>query len=214
MEEQDRIRAVDCTLGGSECGQDVLMKQESNLLANTLRIAPVEHWTSVDEIWILLRNVAPYFGWPTADLEKAYPGDDSRLGCWMCTLVTRNLSLEEKVCQPEFARYQCLLDWREKYKLMSLDSRYRSLKNTSEVQMDDGVALVGEISCLTYEARRVLYQVWLDCEDALGQELMDPESRLAVEAELAKDIELTSAFGKRLVLRKKLGGMYQQKWAL
>lgn len=214
LEEQDRIRNTDCTLGGSECGQDVLMKQDSTLLTNTLRVAPIEHWTSVEEVWVLLRDIAPQFGWPTAHLEKAYPGDDSRLGCWMCTLVTRNLSLEEKVSSPEFSRYQCLLDWREKYKLMSLDPRYRTLKNVQEVAMDDQVALVGEISCLTREARQILYEEWLECEEALGQALMDPESRAMAELELATETPELTAFGQRLILRKKQGGMYQQKWAL
>gem|GEM_PF-6052251 len=214
LQEQDRIRAVECTLGGSECGQDVLLKQESGLLPNTLRIAPIEHWTSVQEIWVLLREIAPKFGWPSAALEKAYPADESRLGCWLCTLVTRNLSLEDKVREPEFSKYQCLLDWRERYQKMCLDPNYRSLKNAEEVQMGEQVALVGEVSCLTYEARNILYQAWLDAEETLGQELMDPESREHVEAELRKDIKLPPAFMHRLVLRRKQGGMSQQKWAL
>lgn len=218
LDEQQRIRETDCTLGGSECGQDVLMKQESNFLPDTLRVAPIMHWTSTDEIWCVLREVAPALGWPTRDIEAAYPREDSRLGCWMCTLVTRNVSLEEKVeSDPEYSKYQCLLDWREKYRVFSLDPRYRALKNYDEVEAvgSDGIRVLrGEISCLTYEARRELYQAWCECEDELGRELMDPESRERVEEELAKDIDLPQAFMQLIILRRKRAGMHQQKWAL
>lgn len=98
--------------GGKKVGRKVVSKYLSQHkdLPSALVFSPIEDWTTED-VWAFLRNWTPPWGSDHKRLEELYrnaqkaddDGEDelaektfgnSRFGCWTCTVVTRDVSME------------------------------------------------------------------------------------------------------------------------
>ena len=99
-------------------------------LPNSLVYTPVEDWTS-DEVWLYLMQVPNPWGHSNRDLLSMYRGasadaecplvvdtttpscGNSRFGCWVCTLVDRDRSMEAMIQNDEQREWmQPMLDLR------------------------------------------------------------------------------------------------------
>ena len=80
-----------CTNGG-ECGQDYWAERGPRG-SNITYFAPVIDWKTC-KVWDFLHFVAPQAGWPTQDVFALYGDTSLRFGCWTCTLVRRDRTLE------------------------------------------------------------------------------------------------------------------------
>jgi DNA sulfur modification protein DndC len=83
-------------------------------LPNSLVYTPIEDWTN-DEVWVFLMQVANPWGFNNKDLLTMYQGasadgecplvvdtttpscGDSRFGCWVCTLVEKDKSMQAMI---------------------------------------------------------------------------------------------------------------------
>lgn len=100
------------TESGKKIGRKILSKYLSQHkdLAGALIFSPIEDW-STEEVWEYLRGSTPPWGGDHSKLEELYrsaqkaddDGEDelalktfgnSRFGCWTCTVVQRDLSME------------------------------------------------------------------------------------------------------------------------
>lgn len=100
------------TENGKKVGRKILSKYLSQHkdLAGALIFSPIEDWKTED-VWEYLRGYNPPWGGNHSDLERLYSnaqkadddGEDdlalktfgnSRFGCWTCTVVQRDLSME------------------------------------------------------------------------------------------------------------------------
>ncbi len=102
-----------CKRGG-ECGQGLWFQYSPRLKAAYL--APIVDWQNCD-VWDFLRFYAPSLGYPTAHLEgQIYNGRDTRFGCWMCTVVRQDKTMEKLTSLPEWAHLRPLLEFRNRVK--------------------------------------------------------------------------------------------------
>jgi len=114
-ESQDRDRRLNysCRRGG-ECGQGAWFQYSSRLQAAYL--APIAYWRECD-VWDFLNFWAPELGYPTNSLEKeVYNGRETRFGCWMCTVVRQDKTMEKITAQPQWAHLRPLLEFRQRVK--------------------------------------------------------------------------------------------------
>ncbi|SHI72694.1 DNA phosphorothioation system sulfurtransferase DndC [Halodesulfovibrio aestuarii] len=100
------------TESGKKVGRKILSKYLSQHkdLAGALIFSPIEDW-STEDVWEYLRGYCPPWGGDHKELERLYSnaqkadddGEDelalktfgnSRFGCWTCTVVQRDLSME------------------------------------------------------------------------------------------------------------------------
>lgn len=80
-----------CTNGG-ECGQDY-WAQSGPKGSSITYFAPIVDWKTC-KVWDFLHFVAPRVGWPTQDVFALYGDTNLRFGCWTCTLVRRDKTME------------------------------------------------------------------------------------------------------------------------
>lgn len=85
-----------CTNGG-ECGQDY-WAQRGPRGSNITYFAPVIDWRTC-KVWDFLHFVAPQAGWPTQDVFALYGDTSLRFGCWTCTLVRRDKTVETLIAR-------------------------------------------------------------------------------------------------------------------
>jgi DNA sulfur modification protein DndC len=85
-----------CTTGG-ECGQDY-WAQSGPTGSNITYFAPIIEWKTC-KVWDFLHFVAPRAGWPTQDVYALYGDTSLRFGCWTCTLVRRDKTMEALVAR-------------------------------------------------------------------------------------------------------------------
>ena len=87
-------------------------------LANSFVYSPIENWTN-DDVWLYLMQVANPWGYRNKDLLTMYQGasqdgecplvvdtttpscGDSRFGCWVCTLVDKDKSMQAMIQNDE-----------------------------------------------------------------------------------------------------------------
>jgi DNA sulfur modification protein DndC len=99
---------LSCQRGG-ECGQGVWY-QHSNRL-NVGYFAPIITWRECD-VWDFLNLVAPSWGYPTNDLQDIYMGRETRFGCWVCTVVSQDRTMQKIVqTQPQYQPYLDFRNW-------------------------------------------------------------------------------------------------------
>lgn len=80
-----------CATGG-ECGQDYWFGK-NDASPNVTYYAPVVGWRTC-KVWDFLTFVAPAGGWPTKEVVGLYGDTTLRFGCWTCTLVRRDKTME------------------------------------------------------------------------------------------------------------------------
>jgi len=163
--DRDKRLRQSCERGG-ECGQGVWFQYSSRLKAGYL--APLVNWTDCD-IWDFLLLIAPTWEYPTSQLEAVYNGRETRFGCWMCTVVRNDKTMEKLTLLPEWAHYRPLLQFRQRVK--DLTSR-----RESRIIHPDGSP-----RGLTLEIRRQLLNELLELQSELGMTIVSPKEIQAIK---------------------------------
>jgi DNA sulfur modification protein DndC len=99
-----------CTNGG-ECGQDYWAARGPRG-SNITYFAPVIDWRTC-KVWDFLHFVAPEAGWPTQDVFALYGDTSLRFGCWTCTLVRRDKTVESLIEREPGSSLEQLHEFRE-----------------------------------------------------------------------------------------------------
>ncbi len=116
-------------------------------LPNSLIYTPIEDWSN-DQVWLYLMQWANPWGHPNQDLFQIYRGatadnecplvvdtstpscGSSRFGCWVCTLVDRDKSMEAMILNDDSKNWlQPLLDFRDELDFRSDEKRDRERAN-------------------------------------------------------------------------------------
>ena len=156
-----------CRRGG-ECGQGLWFRYSSRLQAGYL--APIVHWNECD-VWDFLQLYAPFLGYPTGRLEESvYNGRETRFGCWMCTVVRQDKTMEKLTALSEWSHLKPLLDFRQRVKDIT------SCLNSRVIRPD------GKPGRLTLATRRQLLRELLELQTALEMTLISPEEIKAIES--------------------------------
>lgn len=147
---------------------------------------------STDDVWELLAEHAPAWGGSHRDLIQLYrdaeggecpvvmskedaPGcgtNSSRFGCWTCTVVEKDKSLQGFV-DSGMHKYAKLIEFRDWLKSIRNNPEFRQVeRRNGRVQFDsNGNHIPGPF---TVEARRMILNKLLETQDAYGEELISP----------------------------------------
>ena len=125
--------------------QDRLSRNAS--LLNSLIYSPLEDWSN-DEVWLYLHQWQNPWGHSNKELFRIYRGatpdnecplvvdtstpscGSSRFGCWVCTLVERDKSMEAMVLNEESKQWmQPLLDFRDELDFRTDEKREQERQN-------------------------------------------------------------------------------------
>ena len=145
-----------CTNGG-ECGQDY-WAQRGPRGSNITYFAPVIDWRTC-KVWDFLHFVAPQAGWPTQDVFALYGDTSLRFGCWTCTLVQRDKTVESLIEREPRSPLVKLHDFREFIRTESKKPENRIVKN-------------GHLAGLTLTFRRELLSKLRALEDESQRRLI------------------------------------------
>ena len=115
-------------------------------LANELVFSPLESWTD-DDVWIFLMQYKNPWGYSNMDLLTMYKGatadnecplmvdkdlpscGKSRFGCWVCTMVEKDKSMEAMIANDDEKEWMTkLLDFRNKFGSEEGDRERRSFR--------------------------------------------------------------------------------------
>lgn len=102
-------------------------------LANELVFSPLENWSD-DDVWVFLMQYKNPWGYSNVDLLTMYRGASadnecplmvdkslpscgkSRFGCWVCTMVEKDKSMEAMIANDEEKEWMTpLLEFRNKF---------------------------------------------------------------------------------------------------
>jgi DNA sulfur modification protein DndC len=97
---------LSCSRGG-ECGQGVWFESGGRLGLGYF--SPIVVWRECD-VWDFLTLIAPSWGYPTAGLDKVYQGRETRFGCWTCSVVSQDRTMQKIVAAEP--RWRPLLEFR------------------------------------------------------------------------------------------------------
>ncbi|MFM8444353.1 MAG: DNA phosphorothioation system sulfurtransferase DndC [Methylococcus sp.] len=147
---------------------------------------------STDDVWELLAEHSPAWGGTHRDLIQLYrdaeggecpvvmskedaPGcgtNSSRFGCWTCTVVEKDKSLQGFV-DSGMHKYSKLIDFRDWLKMIRNNPEFRQVeRRNGRVQFDsNGNHIPGPF---TVEARRMILNKLLETQDEYGEELISP----------------------------------------
>jgi DNA sulfur modification protein DndC len=84
---------LSCSRGG-ECGQGIWYEESRRLGLGYF--SPIVIWRECD-VWDFLSLVAPDWGYPTAGLSAVYQGRETRFGCWTCSVVSQDRTMQKIV---------------------------------------------------------------------------------------------------------------------
>lgn len=115
-------------------------------LANELVFSPLEDWTN-DDVWVFLMQHKNPWGYSNMDLMTLYKGatadnecplmvdksmpscGKSRFGCWVCTMVEKDKSMEAMIANDEEKAWMTpLLDFRNEFGDLEGDRERRSFR--------------------------------------------------------------------------------------
>jgi len=155
-----------CSRGG-ECGQGVWFRYSSRLRAAYL--APIVDWNECD-VWDFLHFYAPALGYPTNHLEESvYNGRETRFGCWMCTVVRQDRTMEKITSLPQWAYLRPLLDFRHRVREITSCLESRVLRPD------------GKPGRLTLEIRKLLLNELLELQTRLGMTIVSSDQIIAIQ---------------------------------
>jgi DNA sulfur modification protein DndC len=141
-----------------ECEQGVWFQNNPRL--NIGYLAPIVNWSD-DEVWDFLNTYAPRLGYPTEKLEsEVYYGRETRFGCWMCTVVKQDKTLQKLSSLPQWSHLRPLLLFRERVLEIS------SNPNSREVRED------GKLGRLKVSVRKELLEELLELQKKVGLDLI------------------------------------------
>jgi DNA sulfur modification protein DndC len=99
---------LSCARGG-ECGQGVWYEESGRLGLGYF--SPIVIWRECD-VWDFLSFVAPDWGYPTAGLSAVYHGRETRFGCWTCSVVSQDRTMQKIVAvDPQWRPLLELRNW-------------------------------------------------------------------------------------------------------
>lgn len=165
---RDERLNLSCQRGG-ECGQGVWYQHSTRL--NVGYFSPIITWRECD-VWDFLNFVAPTWGYPTQDLQDIYMGRETRFGCWVCTVVSQDKTMQKIVTTQE--QYKPMLEFRDWLMVfgrlhknrvirpngfpgrLSLAARKKILKRLSSVEEKMGTILLSE------SERKLIKNCWHD----------------------------------------------------
>ncbi len=104
-------RLVASCANGGECGQDYWAERGPRG-SNITYFAPVIDWKTC-KVWDFLHFAAPMAGWPTQDVYALYGDTSLRFGCWTCTLVRRDKTVESLIERDPGSPLEKLHEFRE-----------------------------------------------------------------------------------------------------
>lgn len=155
-----------CTNGG-ECGQDY-WAQRGPKGSSITYFAPIIEWRTC-KVWDFLHFVAPRAGWPTQEVYALYGDTTLRFGCWTCTLVRRDRTVETLIDRDPGTPLEKLHEFRE---FIWDESR----KPENRLWKD------GHLAGLTLEFRKVLLSSLLGLQREVGKELISGAEIRAIHA--------------------------------
>jgi DNA sulfur modification protein DndC len=155
-----------CNRGG-ECGQGIWFQYNSRLSAGYL--APIAYWRECD-VWDFLNFYAPDLGYPTQHLETSvYNGRETRFGCWMCTVVRQDKTMEKITLMPQWAHLRPLLEFRQHVKAISNSPNSRILRPD------------GKPGRLKLSVRQHLLDELLQLQNQLGMNIISYEEIVTIK---------------------------------
>jgi DNA sulfur modification protein DndC len=99
---------LSCSRGG-ECGQGIWYDESTRLGLGYF--SPIAIWRECD-VWDFLTFVAPQWGYPTAGLSAVYQGRETRFGCWTCSVVSQDRTMQRIVAvDPQWHPLLELRNW-------------------------------------------------------------------------------------------------------
>jgi len=159
-----------CTNGG-ECGQDYWAERGPRG-SNITYFAPVIDWRTC-KVWDFLHLVAPQAGWPTQDVFALYGDTSLRFGCWTCTLVRRDRTVETLISRDPGSALVKLHEFRD---FIWAESK----KPENRVPKD------GRLGPLSREFRRQLLSDLLALESETGLTLISDAEVKLIQATWAR----------------------------
>jgi len=124
--------------------------------------APLIHW-SAEDVWEYLMNIKPAWDRSNRELIRIYElanggsGNNARFGCWVCTVVTKDVTLQNLAARDETCR--ALLEFKEWLRGFSANPQNRVLRQ-------------GVPRSLTINARLEIYQKLKRLEEKIGMRLI------------------------------------------
>ncbi len=88
---------LSCARGG-ECGQGVWYEESQRLQLGYF--SPILVWREC-EVWDFLNFIAPAWGYPTRGLFEVYQGRETRFGCWTCSVISQDRTMQRIVQKRE-----------------------------------------------------------------------------------------------------------------
>ena len=99
---------LSCSRGG-ECGQGIWFDESSRLGLGYF--SPIVIWRECD-VWDFLTFIAPKWGYPTAGISAVYQGRETRFGCWTCSVVSQDRTMQRIVAvDPQWRPLLELRNW-------------------------------------------------------------------------------------------------------
>jgi DNA sulfur modification protein DndC len=174
-------------------------------LANSWVFTPIENWSN-DDVWLYLMQYKNPWGWSNKDLLSMYRGasadnecplvldtatpscGNSRFGCWVCTLVAADKSMQAMIHNDEEKAWMLpLLEFRNEIGLLDsegkIDDRNRRdfRRMDGSIKLKDGRAIHGPY---TKEWREHLLQRLLQVQNQCRDLGAPDDLRLISDAEL------------------------------
>jgi DNA sulfur modification protein DndC len=168
---RDRSLKLGCATGG-ECGQDYWYAKGPTG-SDRAYYAPIVSWRTC-KVWDFLVFVAPTLGWPTDRLFALYGSQDLRFGCWTCSLVRRDRTMEDLMRRPGMESLTELHAFRN-------DMIARCKDPANRLRRPDG-----KLGPVRLGARRGLLRDLLSMQERLGASLIAREEVAAIRREWKK----------------------------
>lgn len=177
---------------------------------------PIVHLT-VDDIWDVLGRCQPPWGGTHSDLIQLYrdaeggecpvvlskedaPGcgtSNSRFGCWTCTVVEKDKSLQGFVDAGNH-HFAALIEFRLWLKDIRNDPRYRSIKRRNgEITFNARGEQIKHVpGPFTIQARKMILDKLLATQAEYGDQLISPDEIQRIQAVWAEEISKPSKQSK------------------
>lgn len=171
---------LSCSRGG-ECGQGVWFERSEKL--DAFYVAPIALWRECD-VWDFVNFIAPSWGYETGELERIYHGHNTRFGCWTCTVVRQDRTMQKIVASGEGAQYGPLLEFRNWLVEFSSIKKNRTLR-------PNGIA-----GRLTLTARKEIYRRLRIVETTMGIQILSSREKAAI-SKLWQDKRYIGPYGDK-----------------
>jgi DNA sulfur modification protein DndC len=159
---------------GGECGQGVWFQFSSRLQAAYM--APIVEWGECD-VWDFLQFHAPALGYPTRHIEDSiYNGRETRFGCWICTVVRQDRTMEKITALLQWSHLRPLLDFRQRVKELTSRPESRLIRPD------------GKPGRLTLAVRRQLLDELLKLQTTVGIEIVSPDEIVIIQKYWEKEV--------------------------